>query len=231
MSSAAYSEARALIRLAYLPGHSIEEIRKDISPGKCVDMGMAAYRFKVLEYFDEMTGRAPVHRANSYRMTDAQRKQIVSLIQAGLNNRQIIKRVRVASNYLVKKVRHELGQVEDRRFKFKLSDAQMEQARTMLRDGDAWKCVAAHFGLTESTLRQNLPYRKRDDRNALIRLEREKYHALVQELQSGKSIRRIERETHTSCYTLKRVRIAEGLRVYAGWPKGKTHGGTQAATA
>jgi uncharacterized protein YerC len=145
-------------------------------------------------------------------MPESQKLEMIRLMKLGWTDKQVLQKVGCDCT-VARKVRVEwTGKSADRRFGRVLSVEELERARQMLRDGEGWKVVAAHFGIAETKLNKILSYRKHDDPTALIKLEREKYHALVAALRTGKPISHIVREMHTSCKTLMRVRRGTGIR-------------------
>jgi DNA invertase Pin-like site-specific DNA recombinase len=147
---------------------------------------------------------------------DKKRLKIITLLKQGRTNLEI-RNESGASNWLIKKLRGTfLGDRRDLRFGRPLSAGELDTARQMLRDGEPWKVVAAHFEVCEAKLKKVLNYRKHDDPWALIKLSREKHDAIIAALRSGKTRNSICRELQCSSWTVHRIQGELDARTTAG---------------
>ncbi len=91
-------------------------------------------------------------------------EQIRAAIREGQRPTDIVHRLGVCEK-TVGTFRRELGDFENRRYRRKLTPAQIEEATVQLRHGDKWRDVAEYFGVSTTTLGHAVPYRKREGRN------------------------------------------------------------------
>jgi uncharacterized protein YerC len=234
-------QARAMLKL--LPTHSIENIRQGIGttpqrlPILCEFDLLTVRRGGPLSPFLKtiicsciQAGRSqkwilrkypvgPRVLAGLSREVDRRHKKhrtIITLLKQGRTNLEI-RNESGASNWLIKKLRGTfLGDRRDLRFGRRLSADELDTARQMLRDGEPWKVVAAHFGVCETKLRKVLNYRKHADPGATIKLSRAKHDAIVAALGDGKSRNEICREFRCSSWTVHRIQGELDARTTAG---------------